>query len=174
QLVHQYGADEVMILTAEAVADALVEWAALDREGLRRLDELVPGRGRRVRVEADLLEHVLVVEERQRAHGRREPVVLTVDLHRLHHGDEVALDPLVRQVLLRERLDVTGPLPGCDVAVEELDYVRPLARAHRGGDALLIRIEREGLLADDDLTFVLGVELLDEHVHRLHARVEYV
>jgi hypothetical protein len=71
------------------------------------------------------------------------------------------LDPRVVDVLLRERLDVAGALPGGDPAVEQLHDVGALARRGGGGDALLVRVVGEGLLDHDDVG-VLGVELLDE------------
>src|SRR5690606_7319475 len=114
-------------------ADGLEVVAVLLRGRLRGLDELVPGRRR---LDAGLFHQVVVAEEREGADRDRQGVILALDLGRLHHREEVLLDLVVREDVLRER-DEELLLHICRNPTEEdVEDVRSLAGLDRRGNLL--------------------------------------
>ena len=124
-------------------------------------------------VDTGLFHQAFVVEQRQRAHGGGQRPVLVALLHRLHHREELLVDLGGREDIRRQRLDQLGLDVVVQPAVEQLHHVRPFARRDRGGDlGAVVGIGEMGH-RDRDIR-VCRLEVLDQLLHRRHARIEEV
>ncbi len=174
ELAHQNLTPPMLVLSRHIERDAFGQKIA-GSVALRRLrgsfDHFIQRLGRIVRVEASVGEELLVIEQGQRAHSSRQTVILIAALHRRNNREEFALNLVMRERVLRQRLQNTASHELVQPAVEKLHHVRALARHLRCDYARLIVVVRERDLLDFDVRIGL-LEILDQLVHRLDACLE--
>ncbi|MDT4865650.1 hypothetical protein FQZ97_1004640 [compost metagenome] len=120
-------------------------------------------------IKTSFFEKLLVVEQCQRAHSRRQAIIFIAALHCTDDREEFTFDLVVRKCVLRQRLQNATGCKFIEPAIEQLHDVRAFARHLRRNDAGLIVVIRERNLFYLDVRIGF-FEILDQFVHRLDAR----